>query len=348
MALLDTEPFLELRKIDWSKAKPEDLEKLRQISFSPEFRRWREIVKETIEVGEVPPRIDSSTRSYLDVGAQAHQIRLLVALSRLDGAEADPKALYDALKLNRAFASSDSLFVARVTAGNDSVIHERLAESLGQQSPEALRDFASSLHENSAMHSGNVLASLQSDRKHTLDWILEDPEGLLQLFGERPENSELLQFFRDPIQMQDLQKMFKRLEDRFCETWQQSPDWSQRLQAVQAFQNALNQGLDGRVSEAATLHFVELLGMSADSVDTVNRIAGAEAKRQSLAAALVVEQFRREQGRLPVSLEEAGWAAPTEITGLNMNMHYETREGKAFLSTNKSSESKLERLEVKW
>ncbi|MEN9361904.1 MAG: hypothetical protein RL095_3439 [Verrucomicrobiota bacterium] len=324
-ALFEVEPLLGLRCLSFDK--PEDLEKLRQVSRSPEFRRWRAIVQETIENGEAPSRLEQNSLVYLDIGLQQHQIKLLVELSRLDGVEADPSALHDAIKLNRAFVCYDSWTTALSGARNNIIAEMRIAEIMERQDSETLSDFYNVVRENAAMQLSSVPTSWRGNLKYTLKGILENPAEYLQnCSGEA--NSELQHFFRDPAQMQDLEKILKGLEGRFCGDWEQSTNWEQRFQTIQDFEDTLHQSLDGRLSEDSQSHLIELFGMSESLMhDLITTAAG----RQNLAVQLLVEQFRRVHGRLPVNLEEAGWEYPSETS--DMVAYYKIEAGKASIGT---------------
>jgi hypothetical protein len=292
----------------------EDLEALRQASCTPEFRRWREIVKELIAIGSVPYAVEKSRRRDSLVAS----MQLLHGLSRLDGAEADPEALQDAFQLNSILSD--------IEEGWDRVLHNRLTETLGQQSPESLSDFTTFLRGSSATQSRDISVMLQRQREDFLGFLLKDPEGIFRTLSLSPKSEhKLLDVFHDPIQVQELQRILKRLDGKLHLALEQSHEWPQREQAFKDFRDSLLQDLDGRLPADLKGVFVNLV--SPCGLD-INRFINNEARRQGLEAALLVEQFRREQGRLPASLEETGWIAPTEATDLN----YTVKDGKAVLS----------------
>jgi hypothetical protein len=308
-ALLDAEPLKRVRDNLDCYFSGDIKEELRQASRSPECRRWRELVKEIIEAGPV------SSENPLHHRYQIDPISLLVHLSRLDGDEADPEALQDALKLNRvlpAHGASQRL----TTAFCENLIQEELASTLLQQSSEALCDFADLLRENSDIASRDALTMLQDEHKDGLEKFLSDP------FMYR--NRELRNLLGNPARVQELRHLIQRLDSQLRETWEQSSDWSQRLQAQQDFDESLFQQLDSSLSEHNRKALQEMF-----ATDVLKFFSEGQGHRQALRAALQVEQFRREQGRLPLSLEEAGWNTAAEQTALS----YEIKDGKARLTT---------------
>jgi hypothetical protein len=321
--LLNTEPLKSLRSLDFHMQKNRNL--LRQASHSPEFRRWREIVKETIAAGSVPHTYDPKAYLWTDMPYHFYQIELLIGLSRLDGAETDPEALHDAFKLNRALCSTDSWEQQSATAVCEASIQDRIAENLEDHSLEAMRDYVDLLQENAVSESRDLLVLLKSHHETLLDKILEDPERVIRPYRENQNEARALQdFFSDSSQTQELQQTILSLDAKLENTWK-SGAWQQRLQGLQDCHESLRQHLEGHLPQSVAKNFVRAWFCHSK----FELLADARGHRQALEAALRVEQFRREQGRLPDSLEEAGWKADSDPITLS----YEVKEGKAKLST---------------
>jgi hypothetical protein len=340
-ALLNDDLFEDLLEYvdigrSWEK---NELGKLRRVSRSPQFQRWRELVKELIEAGPVadaeallwPDEALPLSHDRLGMSYQAKQIKLLEGLSRLDGDEADPEALLDAVKLNQALSPSDSISHHWVTIKCNEVLQDRLAESLTEQSPEALSGFTKLLQESRLTQSQVTSAMLKDDRKRVLDllkapaeskWLaMEDPR--LENNKNRLQN-ELQAFCDDAIQIQKLQQSLRDLDPQFHQTWEQGSDWPRRLQAVRDFRVSLDRRLGDSVSEDLREILARLIS---PSQTRLLHLIDLDAQRESLAVAFQVEEFRRKQGRLPANLEEVG-GSPSSLAALS----YEVKDGKARLS----------------
>jgi hypothetical protein len=317
--LVSSKQFEDLTSKDYTESSA-----IEELRHNPVFQRWREIVKELIEIGQLPQVIESEAQR--DV--LAYSIDFFSGLLEANEVylnDVYPEALLDAFKFNRLLSVGNSF-------SQEGCLRRRLAETLGQQSSEALRDYSQILQESSATLSRDFAAAMkfecETSRKSGLychgtgqDWYWWQASE-----HYRTVRDEVEHFFQDAAQMQNLQPMFKDLETKFCQTLEQSSNWPQRLQASQDFQDSLDQGLEALVSEDVRGYIVSILCPFNEryfkaSVDD-------EARRQGMLAALQVEQFRREQGRLPVSLEEVGWLPSTEDP---IKLNYKVKDGKAVL-----------------
>ncbi|MEN9361906.1 MAG: hypothetical protein RL095_3441 [Verrucomicrobiota bacterium] len=318
---------------DWD---PKSLGKLRLASRTPEFRRWHEIVKEIIEIGPVPGvealRCSDASGHGIFSSYQFKQISWLEGLSRLDGDEADPDALREAFKLNAVYSSCDP-DNSRINSVCCQALHYRLADTLEQQSSEALSDFVTFLQDSSFTQPQAVSSIVRNDRQKVLD-LLKDPKthwssstGLVEDYtsifnSEEKTKKELREICRDSIQMHKLQQLLKDLDSKFYQTWEQGSNWPQRLQAVQDFQKALDERLDFLSGDCKAV----LTQLITPSETTLQHLIDIDAQRQALAAALRVKKFHHDQGRLPATLEEAGVSQATTLS-------YKIKDGKVLLST---------------
>jgi hypothetical protein len=315
--LVRSEQFEDLTRKDYTESSA-----IEELRHNPVFQRWREIVKELIEIGQLPQVIESEAQSDV-LGYSIDFFSGLLEANDVYLNDVYPEALLDAFKFNRLLSIGNSF-------SQEGCLRSLLAKTLGQQSPEALRDYSQILQESSAMLSRDFAAEMkfncETSRKYGNYFFARDWYWCQASEHYKTVRDEVELFFQDAAQMQNLQPMFQDLEAKCCQTLEQSSNWPQRLQALQDFQDSLHQGLEARVPEGVRGYIVDMLCPVHElyfkaSVDD-------EAERQGVLAALQVEQFRREQGRLPVSLEEVGWVPSTEDP---IKLSYEVKDGKAVL-----------------
>ena len=344
--LLNAEPLEELKMLDFKK--PEDLERIRQLRQTPEFLRWRQLIRETIACGAVDWGIDWSQGSHTllpEIGLQRDAISLLSNLSVMETAEGDANCmtLLEASKLSRIMKSPDTLIQQLVASACSGIVNSKVADHLAQSAPEALDRLAESLKEDSKAYSSDCLQSLDGEIQHYLKSALFDhPEELVASFGETKCEAEISQLLKDTRFMTEAKANINQAALQMKNTWEKALTWQERAEAQQAYNQSLREFLQQNASAAAAEKMQDHI---ASSTTLLGKFLDYEARRQSTLAALQIEQFRRANGRLPATLEEAGWLGYGDATGRAMS--YEVKDGKAVITTAQESGQKKS-YEVKW
>ena len=330
--LLNAEPLKELRMLDFKK--PEDLERIRQLRQTPEFLRWRQLIRETIACGAVDWGIDWSQGSHTlfpEIGLQRDAISLLSNLSVMEATEGDTSCttLLDASKLSRIMKSPDTLIQQLVATACTNIVNSKVADHLAQSAPEALDRLAESLKEDSKAYSSDCLQSFDGDIQHFMKSALFDhPEELVASFGETKCEAEIRQLLKDTRFMTAAKANLDQAALQMKNSWEKALTWQERAEAQQAYNQTWRDFLQQNASAAAAQEMQDAIG---SSVSLMNKFLDSEARRQSTLAAIQIEQFRRANGRLPSSLEEAGWTGYGDATGRAMS--YELKDGKAVITT---------------
>ncbi len=322
--LLNSAQMKELRALDFKK--PEDLERIRHLRHTPEFLLWRQLIRDTIACGAVDWGM--TTKQLLESGMsewglQRETINLLSSLSVLESKEGDIscKSLLEAMKLNQILNKPDSWIQQLIGIACNGVVNSKVADHLGQASPEALDLMEESLKSASKQISSDCLQTFQGECQF-IGESLADSDSVAQ------ESEELQKFLKDPQNLKSLQDHWAKTSIQIKEDWDKAQDWQQRKEALDTAEKNWEHFSQLNADPAIA---AEIKTFMAFSGGVLGKVLDSEARRQSTLAAIQIEQFRRANGRLPASLEEAGWTGYGEATGRAMN--YEVKDGKAVIST---------------
>lgn len=303
--LLKQEPLSQLKQLNPNSA--EFRQKIRELMMTPEFQQWQRLVKEAIAAGNCDWEIDYS-QGYATIMPHLGDLRwssmILSALGSLH-AESGVAGFQD---------FSDNFKLISMTSDNQTLIANLVRSSMLKQC------------ENELSAAVNLKGQTADDgeeiRNHLQDQLHDTSTGLRESFSnefavtakmlEKMQSGSfdlqtlggdesLVSLVDDPVRAAIVKAEFTEATQSFQNALESANNWQERLQAAEQLEKATS-----KLSPESRILLASLPAL-------VNKMANTEAHTQATLASLQIEQFRRQNGRLPESLAEAGVAIDDPI-----------------------------------
>jgi hypothetical protein len=308
--LLQQEPLSQLKQLDPKSA--EFRQKIRELMTTPEFQQWQSLVKEAIAAGNCDWEIDYSqgfTTPLPHLGGLRMTSRILNALGALQAESglAGQQVFSDNMKLITLACSDNQTLIGNLvrsalfkecenelSAAVNSIGKTDDAEALRNQLQVHLHDSSTDLQESFASEFALFPKMLDKLQSGSFDQQLIGAGSLASLVG-------------DPVRTAIVKAEYTEATRTFQNALESANNWQERLLAAEQLQKAVD-----KLSPESRMLLEALPPI-------VNKMVDAEVHTQAALASLQIEQFRRQNGRFPENLVEAGVAIEDPIIAARLD-----------------------------